>query len=59
MNILNRFKKKIISGSIMSKICCKCKLDLELNMFGKLKLTKDGLRYYCKNCRKKYARDNK
>ncbi len=43
----------------MLKTCCKCKLELDICMFGKLKSSKDGLRYDCKNCRKNYRELNK
>jgi len=43
----------------IKKICYKCKLELEINNFGKLKSSKDGYRYDCKYCRKKYNDDNK
>jgi len=36
------------------KKCCKCKEKKSLNKFGNLKSSKDGLRYDCKDCRKKY-----
>lgn len=42
----------------MSKICCKCKIEMSVNMFGKLKSSKDGLRYDCKICRKIYRENN-
>jgi len=32
------------------KKCSKCKVEKELDKFGKDKYTKDGLRYYCKQC---------
>jgi len=34
----------------MTKICCKCKLELTLNNFSKRKSAKDGLRRGCKIC---------
>ena len=43
----------------MSKKCCKCKIDRPLELFGKLKGSKDGLRYDCKECRKQYRFENK
>lgn len=42
-----------------TKICCKCKKNQDLSLFGKLKSSKDGLRYDCNICRKKYREDNK
>jgi hypothetical protein len=37
-----------------TKVCCKCKEDIILSQYGKLKSSKDGLRYDCNNCRKAY-----
>lgn len=42
-----------------SKLCCKCKLLKPLTDFGKLKKTKDGLRYDCNDCRKEYNQSTK
>jgi hypothetical protein len=42
----------------ITKICYICKLDLDINDFGILKSSKDGYRYDCKNCRKKYRINN-
>ena len=39
---MNNFKK-----------CAICRLDKDINIFGKLKSSKDGLRRECKDCRKK------
>lgn len=41
------------------KICCKCKIDKDLEAFGKLSSSKDGLRYDCNICRKEYRETNK
>jgi hypothetical protein len=41
------------------KVCCKCKNTKELSDFGKLKSSKDGLRYDCNTCRKEYRVANK
>lgn len=41
------------------KTCYKCKLEQEICNFGKLKSSKDGYRYDCKNCRKEYRENNK
>lgn len=38
----------------VTKVCCKCKKELTTISFGKLKSSKDGLRYDCKECRKSY-----
>jgi len=43
----------------MNKTCCKCKLELDISNFGKLKASKDGYRFDCKNCRKEYRESNK
>jgi hypothetical protein len=36
----------------MSKQCVRCKKVKPINHFGKLKTTKDGIGYYCKECQK-------
>jgi hypothetical protein len=55
-----QFKNNAISGSMsITKICYKCKLELELTNFGNLKSSKDGYRYDCKQCRKIYRENNK
>lgn len=38
----------------MTKICSKCKQELDESCFSKRKDTKDGLSYICKNCKKEY-----
>lgn len=38
----------------MEKLCCKCKTLQPLDNFGKLKSSKDGLKYDCKSCIKEY-----
>jgi len=43
----------------MEKQCCKCKEIKNVNEFGKLKSSKNGFRYDCKSCRKKYREDAK
>lgn len=43
----------------MLKTCCKCKTEQSTEQFGKLKSSKDGLRYDCKTCRKKYREENR
>lgn len=40
------------------KICNKCKRELGLDKFGKLKSAKDGLRYECKECRNALTRED-
>lgn len=42
-----------------TKTCCKCQLSQSLSEFGKLKSSKDGLRYDCRSCRKLYRAQNK
>lgn len=41
------------------KICGKCKVEKGLNFFGKSSNSKDGHRWDCKECRSKYALENK
>ena len=53
-----------ISGSNIIKManlktCYKCKIEQQICNFGKLKSSKDGYRYDCKNCRKEYRENNK
>lgn len=38
-----------------SKICSKCKQELERECFNKQKSSKDGLNAWCKKCRKEYG----
>jgi len=40
----------------MKKICCRCKKEKDLKDFNKQKRTKDGYRYYCKECERVYLR---
>jgi hypothetical protein len=40
-------------------MCCKCKKEQSIEQFGKLKSSKDGLRYDCKTCRKEYRAQNR
>ena len=40
------------------KVCTKCKEEKNLTEFGESKITKDGLRYDCKFCRKEYNKEN-
>ena len=55
-----QFKNNAISGSMdIKKICCKCKIELDIIHFGKLNSSRDGYRYDCKNCRKNYRENNK
>jgi len=41
------------------KICNKCNLEKELDLFYKDKTKKDGYMNYCKSCKKKYEEENK
>ena len=41
------------------KICSKCKEEKMLTEFGKLKSSKDGFQYICRNCAKEYTANNK
>lgn len=42
----------------MTKICTKCKRELDVLSFYKDKNKKDGLSCHCKDCQKQYRRDN-
>lgn len=42
-----------------TKICSKCKRELDLSMFSKNKNTKDGLCTQCKDCAKRYKEETK
>lgn len=37
------------------KVCNKCKISKPLTEYAKFKMSKDGLRYYCKSCTSEYA----
>lgn len=41
------------------KICSSCKIEKDIACYGKLKSSKDGLRYDCKTCRSNYRIINK
>lgn len=41
------------------KTCCKCKIEKNISLFGKLKNSSDGFRYDCNDCRKEYREKNK
>ncbi len=43
---------------IIIKICTKCKVEKDLECFGKNKIRKDGLKSQCKECDKKYEENN-
>jgi len=40
------------------KVCSKCGIEKDDSEFGKLKKSKDGLRYNCKQCRNEYRKNN-
>ena len=40
----------------MKKLCSKCRQKKDTKEFGKLSSSKDGLKYWCKNCNKKDAK---
>lgn len=42
----------------MTKVCTKCKRELDVLSFYKDKNKKDGLSCHCKDCQKQYRRDN-
>ncbi|KKL76892.1 hypothetical protein LCGC14_2040310 [marine sediment metagenome] len=42
----------------MSKVCTKCGLEKELTEFYRQSATKDGLRYWCKECVAQWRKDN-
>jgi len=39
-----------------TKICTKCNKEKDVDLFGKHKKTKSGLRSHCKECEKEYAK---
>lgn len=49
----------ILTYTMTTKICGKCKIEQSILNFGLLKTTQDGHRYDCKNCRKEYRHTNK
>jgi hypothetical protein len=48
-----------MQGEIMQKICCRCKLQKDFELFSKNSNTKDGLQTMCKSCKKDYKLSNK
>jgi transposase-like protein len=52
-------KNNAISGNMNEKVCSVCKNKQDVENFGKLKSSKDGYRYDCKSCRRKYREENK
>ena len=47
-----------ISNQEPTKICSKCKVEKPVSQFYKDKRNKDGFKYACKNCNKKYNKKN-
>ena len=45
-----------LKGELMEKKCSKCKLSKKIEEFGRCKVSKDGLRSYCKQCQIEYTR---
>lgn len=43
----------------LTKICGKCQAEKSVSEFGKNKYNKDGLQYWCKNCRRQYQQNHK
>jgi hypothetical protein len=44
---------------MQTKRCTKCGINKPLEMFDKMSKSKDGYRWKCKSCRKKYRKENK
>ena len=42
-----------------TKVCTKCKVEKSCDIFSNDKTTKDGLRYWCKQCVKKHQQENR
>ena len=57
--LLKYIKVEVQLMVINMKKCYKCKVDRNLEDFGKLSCSKDGLRYDCNSCRKEYRESNK
>jgi hypothetical protein len=57
--LCDNIKYKTINYNIMFKKCCKCKIEKSIECFGKLKSSKDNLRYDCNDCRKLYRMNNR
>lgn len=45
-------------NEVTKKICTKCKVEKDVNDFGKKDANKDGLQSYCKACTKAYKKAN-
>ena len=43
----------------MTKICCRCREEKSLGDFNNLKSSKDGKKYYCRECQRKEAKEYK
>ena len=41
-----------------TKVCSRCKIEKELNLFHKSKNTKDGYYSNCKSCKAQYKKEN-
>jgi hypothetical protein len=48
-----------ISGEIMYKTCCTCKLEKDINHYSKNKSKKDGYQNECKSCIQQYLKSKK
>jgi hypothetical protein len=59
LNLVENKNKNNYLINVMMKCCYKCKIEQNLDNFGNLKSSPDGLRYDCKSCRKKYNQENK
>ena len=60
MNEIDHVIDEIVDHVVSEyKDCTKCGISKLKNCFGKDKKTKDGLNYYCKDCRKGYYQENK
>lgn len=49
---------EIQTTEIKTKVCRKCGLEKEIDRFGKLKSSKDGLGSYCRDCHSLYIKDH-
>jgi len=43
----------------LTKICPKCQAEKSVSEFGKNKYNKDGLQYWCRDCRRQYQQNHK
>jgi len=44
---------------MQTKICTKCRIELNISMFNRLSSSKDGYKYRCRKCEKEYRSENK